>query len=517
MIAMSISRTTRRLVYAMLGFTSALAVFAGDGRPVIGVAEIPAPEGAPAAALAITGGPGGNLWVSWVTIGSAGSAVVPAPPGPPPSGTLRFAAFDGATQAWTFVRTIASRNPVVANPADCPQVASDGARGAFAVWTDGRGGASCAQSRDGGLTWSEPAPWTTRSPDVEKFSLARLSDGRILAAWLDGRGRDGGAGRQKLYARIVGQPESQEWLVDPEVCDCCQTSIVPFLDGGAVLAYRGRTHDEVRDIRAARFEGGHWDQPYRLHRDNWQLTACPVNGPRLAGDGSRVGAVWFTGADGTPRVLASFSPDAGERWLEPLRVDRGRPTGHPDVVLLRDGALLVAWGEADGSLWLRRISPDYTADEPVALCPPGAASARGFPRLGLVADYAGDRSVARLLVAYAAADGRMQTRVATVPEGELLTAERHCDCAPTPGELAGFALRGVIVATDPSVREVLVRHAAVPGVFPSGDHRFAVFPDDMPSMQTGRPFLGRITRRAAGWALEDIRYLGDPVPAKAVR
>ena len=36
-------------------------------------------------------------------------------------------------------------------------------------------------------------------------------------------------------------------------------------------------------------------------------------GPRLAADGPRMGAAWFTAADDEPRVLVSTSPDAGTR------------------------------------------------------------------------------------------------------------------------------------------------------------------------------------------------------------
>ena len=47
------------------------------------------------------------------------------------------------------------------------------------------------------------------------------------------------------------------------------------------------------------------------------------------------------------------------------------------------------WLEADGSYWLRRISPDYTADEPIALADAGVVAAKDFPRSALVRNYAG--------------------------------------------------------------------------------------------------------------------------------
>jgi hypothetical protein len=146
-----------------------------------------------------------------------------------------------------------------------------------------------------------------------------------------------------------------------------------------LAGYRGRTTEEIRDIRTARYDGRSWQAPRTLNHDNWRVAGCPVNGPRLAGDLGRVGAVWFTAADQDPRVLASYSPDAGARFLQPLRIDLGHPAGLVDTLILRDRTLLATWVEADGGFWIRRVGPEFSSDAAVPLAPKGAVAIRSFP------------------------------------------------------------------------------------------------------------------------------------------
>jgi hypothetical protein len=481
------------------------------------VTEVPSLATATSLGAALTSAPDGQPWLSWVELG-AGAMPAAAhehhsiTPKTSTVNTLRFATFDAANNTWTPARTIVTDATVTSNSADFPQLAIDGRSRIYAVWSDGAGGAFMTQSRDAGATWSKPSPWAPAGIEVEKFSFTRLAGGDVLAAWLDGRGRKAGGTSQQLFARVLraGAPEADQ-LVDASVCDCCQTALISFLDGGALVAYRGRTGNDIRDIHVARWQAGGWSETRVLNPDNWHITGCPVNGPRIASDGSRVGAAWFTGADGDARVLASYSPDAGQRWLAPIRVDRGHPVGHVDTVLLRDGAVIVTWLEADGSLWLRRITPEFAATESVALAPAHAATVRGVPRVLLQRDYAGGRSAAQLLLAFTAEGSRsgIHTLLVTIPEGDFLAAERNCDCAPTAEELEGFPLRGAIVAVRPGDNRVLVQHDEVPGVFAAGQHDFEVTATTLATLRTGAELLGRIHRAENGtWQLAHVQLLG---------
>lgn len=479
-----------------LGFAPQATAAAADPSAMTAT-ELATPAAERSVGPSFATGPDGTIWLSWVEGGRAGRP-----------NALRLARFDPAARAWDAAHAVVADGTVTTNPVDFPQLAVDGRGRTFALWTDGHGGAFFSTSDHAGATWRTPQPWVRDGHEVEKFSLARLADGRVLVAWLDGRARRAGGHVQQLYARILGAPENTDQRIDASVCDCCQTSLTPFLDGGARVAYRGRTADDVRDILTARYRGNAWDEPRLLNADDWRVNACPVKGPRVSSDGSRIAVAWFTAANNEPRVNVSFSPDAGERWLMPLRVDHGHPAGHVDTVLLRDSTLLVTWLEGDGSVWLRRVSPDFAVNGELELAGPHAAATAGVPRMVLRRDYAGGQAGAQVLVAFARGGGGIRSVQVDVPEGQFLESERNCDCLPTPEQLSGFALRGTIVVA--AAGHVQVRHAEVPGVFPAGVHDF-VTPTPVAALaDAGRPFLARIARADGKWILYDVRFLGAP-------
>ncbi len=492
----------RRIAFAV-GIVLAAALRAAETPPPPTMArEIASPAATGASGAALFSGADGTVWLTWIEQGD----------GPP---TLRFSTFDAAAKTWRAPRTIAAGASVHVSAMDFPQLAADAHGQATIVWTDGRGGALLSRTTDRGATWSAPAPVTRESEAVEKLSLTVLADDRVLVAWLDARAKKSGGKMTALYARVLDD-SAPDALVDPSVCDCCQTTLTPFLDGGALLAYRARTDDEVRDIRTARYRGKSWDEPRPLGRDDWRINACPMNGPRLASDGGRVAAAWFTAADNDPRVLASFSPDAGTRFLMPLRLDRGRAAGRVETLLLRDGAMLVTWLEADGSYWLRRLTPEFSADEPLALAPAGAVPVKNFPRAALVRNYAGGDGTAQFVTAYVGSgkDAPLKTLLITVPEGALIAAAKNCDCAPTPEQLAGFPLRGAVESLSAPDGTLRVAHGEIPGIFAPGTHTFRVAPATLTSVTAGRQFLGRIERRDGAWWLYDVRLLAAPLETK---
>jgi hypothetical protein len=503
------------LVYLL----TAIATFA-EG-PFVTAIEVPTPAAASSVGPSFASGPDDTTWLSWV---EPGSGATPSPghqhdvtPRNTAINALKFATLDASTRTWTAPKTIAADATVTTSNADFPQLAIDGHRQVYALWTDGHGGARLAQSPDGGTSWSVTTSWEKEDREVEKFALQRLNEGRVLVTWLDGRGRKAGGKRQQLYARFADAPQATDLLVDPSVCDCCQTSIAPFLDGGALVGYRGRTADEIRDIRIARLQSAAWTSPRPLSNDGWKVAACPINGPRLASDGGRVAAAWFTAANNEPRVFASYSPDAGGRWLAPLRLDGGKPVGHADVALLHDGAILVVWLEADGSLWLRRITPEFNLTEPVQLEGPGLASTRGVPRLAMLRDYAGGRTMAQLLVAFTRdlEPAGVRTLLVNIPEGDFLMAERNCNCAPTAEQLQGISIRGLAMAVDAATNEVRIAHREVPGVFAAGTHDFHVTPTVLTTVEPAHDFIGRIEQHRDGtWWLFDIQQLAEPVRSR---
>ena len=480
--------------------------------------QITREEIAPPAAAAETSG-------SSLTMSADGVAWLTWHETEPQNTSLRFATFNAATRNWSAARTIASGADWWVNSADFPALTVGTQGHATAVWfVNNPAPAAAGQDHhspsyrafvsrtiDAGQTWSPPAPLTRESDAVEFVSLTTLADGRVLAAWLDGRAQRKGGKAQQLFSRIVGAPEP-DTLVDDSVCDCCQTTLIAFPDGTALLAYRGRTAEEVRDIRVTRFRGREWDSPRLLNNDDWRINACPVNGPQLASDGGRVAVAWFTAADHNPRVLASFSSDAGARFLLPLPISETKPAGRVATVLLHNGTFLVTWVDVAGSLWLRRITPDFTTTDPILLTSPDQGKIKGFPRVARVRDYAGGKTPAHILVTFTS-EGMpaLRTLLVTVPEGELLEAEKNCDCSPTPEQLRGFSIRGVIVGVKAEPATLQIKHSEVPGVFGEGAREFRVAPTVLGgAVQPGRQFLGRVEKRDGAWWLFDVRPIAGP-------
>jgi hypothetical protein len=317
----------------------------------------------------------------------------------------------GAT-VWSAPRVVVSTPRLMENWADFASltVGTDGQL--WAQWFQNHPGEDAhgysgwfARSRDGGATWSEPAPL-----GHEFVSLAPLSGGRVLAVWLEStRVRDPHAPRPKrdpnaprpakdpnapyapamrLKSRLLDPDGAtrQDWVVDPDVCTCCQTTLAPLGDDRVFLSYRGHTRDEIRDNLHAVFQRHEWSRPRVLHDDGWRIPACPVNGPAAGADGESVAVAWFTAAEGVARVQAKLSRDGGLTFGPALPIDLGRPIGRVHVVKLGDGTALVSWLEAAteanaAGIYVRRVFPDGALSAPLLVAATSAVRASGFPRM----------------------------------------------------------------------------------------------------------------------------------------
>lgn len=413
----------------------------------------------------------------------------------------------GLTGGWRTARTIVAWPSMTsgANGGPVLAIAADGM--VYALGLDRGGRAWLTHSSDAGVTWTAPAPWLSSGDGQRAFTLTPLAGGGVLVTWFEPGGTGGG---MRLYARVIGAGTVATQLVDGAAADAGAAAGAAFLDGGARLAYRRA--GAKGGIVTVRLAQGRWQPPQSLAPESRLANGSPADGPRLATDGSRMAAAWFTTADHAARLEATFSPDAGERWLMPLRIDHGHPAGPLDLVLLRDRTMLVTWLDANGSLWLRRISPEFSPAGQVQLAGPGTAAPTGCLQMALCRDYAGERGTAEVVVVYAPARaGQIGAIRVTVAEGELLAAERNCDCLPTPADLRGFAIRGRIIAIDAAAHRVRVKHDEVPGVFAAGEDESEVTVPLLAQAHLGRPFLGHIAQGHAGWQLLDTRYLGAPV------
>ena len=176
---------------------------------------------------------------------------------------------------------------------------------------------------------------------------------------------------------------SDAMALDRRVCTCCQTDAA-VTEQGAVVVYRDRSPDEVRDISVVRLQGQTWSEPSTVHEDGWRIEGCPVNGPAVAALADRVAVVWFTAAQNDPRVLLSFSADGGATFDSPLRIFDGSTLGRVDVELLEDGSAVVLWVAitAQGEvIRLAQYEPAGKRGKAVTMLLRTPGRTTGFPRM----------------------------------------------------------------------------------------------------------------------------------------
>jgi len=503
------------LAFAGLAASVAGAVNISDQKLVVDVKELVTPAVTGSLSIALAQGPDGTVFLAWMEPAGAHGVA------------LKFATLDAYRRSWSEPRLIAQGPDLWADADNTPALAVQAAGRMLAVWpvvgsvaskssihADG-GHLVWSQSDDGGATWSTAQPLSRESEATGFAAVIPLADGRFLAAWLDRRAQ--GGGRRQLFARIVG-PDGPDQLVDPSVCEECPLALVPFPDGSASLAYRGRTEGGIRDHFIARFNDDRWEAPTPLGREGWKPGAeGPADGPRLVADGPRMGAAWFTAADNEPRVLVATSPDAGTLWTMAQRADLGHPAGRVDTLLLRDGSQYVLWlenrGEDDSQpagIYLRRYNGYGGAMMPARLAPDGPAQVSGVPRLSLVKedDASGP---AQLLLVYTQAGlpARVRTMLATLPStADLMEMDNDCPCSAGKEIAVGYGVKGLIVAVEAEGRRLRVQHGPIPGLMRGGELAVRVAPAVASAVQPGRGFLARLEKRGGEWWIFDVRLLG---------
>jgi hypothetical protein len=330
---------------------------------------------------------------------------------------LQFSTYDPATARWQSApMTIAIGNSMFVNWADTPHVAATPDGALWVHWLQKRADAPYAydimlsSSRNGGAHWNGPVlPHDDGTASEHGFvSLWPASRDTLGIAWLDGRNTASATQPQPApaegeeHARGAGDHGAMtlraavfdgtlrrvhDAQIDAMTCDCCQTDVA-MTSKGALLVYRGRTRDEIRDVLTTRFDGKAWTRPARVHADDWKMPACPVNGPSIDADGDAVVVGWYTAPQNMPMVRLARSADAGDTFAAPVDLDRGEAVqGRVDVAVDGDQAWAL-WLREDTngqSLWLSRRSGDLATEhqriEVAEL--QGRGRATGFPQLAV--------------------------------------------------------------------------------------------------------------------------------------
>jgi len=403
----------RLLRYVLL--VSALGCTPSDDDPpeTPALSELPSPAATFSGEPFVTADASDNIHLSWLE--KSGDSTY----------ALRYSRLAGET--WGPTRTIATRSDFFINWADFPSVTPTSDGRLVAHWLQRSAGGKytydvmVSHSANGGETWTAGQLLHRDGMAAEHGFVAvwPVANGGVEAAWLDGRGtvgRDPAHRAMHLATTSIAADASlgEEHLLDLRVCDCCQVAAA-LTARGPVVAYRDRSEGEIRDIAMVRRVEGTWTAPTTVHDDNWQIAACPVNGPAVDARGDTVVAAWFTGAQDTARVRVAYSLDAGASFGPPQRIDAGNPAGRVDVILLDDGSAAVSWLERTDSVVaevrVRRVRADGTSGAPVTLARSMGARASGFPRIARRGDA--------LVVAWTQAGDSARVRLAQYRLGAL--------------------------------------------------------------------------------------------------
>jgi hypothetical protein len=316
----------------------------------------------------------------------------------PPSMRIRFARFTG--DRWGAARTVHAGRDIWSNWADFPALIESSDGSLVLSWLRRAGPQTyayhidLARSRDGGLTWSSIGTLHDDvTPTEHGFVSLVREDDHVRAFWLDGRAMaptdgdddddDDGSGDMALRTAAIGATIGPGEVLDARVCECCNTAAT-MTALGPVVIYRDRSDEEVRDISIVRRVDGRWTAPARIHRDDWKMAACPVNGPSIVADGLEVIAAWYTwaGTDGAVRV--AFSRDAGATFGAPAEIDTTMPLGRVDLLGDGPGSAIICWldaGAGEGRIMVRRVTADGRVGEQVPVARVDLGRSTGFPRM----------------------------------------------------------------------------------------------------------------------------------------
>lgn len=309
--------------------------------------------------------------------------------------TLKFSSFENDN--WSTPSTIAMGNNWFVNWADYPVLSVDDKKNLIAHYLEKSDTAKFTYdikftlSSDSGKTWATPKILHDDGKKAEHgfVSIIPYND-NFFVTWLDGRktasdeshsGHDGHHGEMTLRAAFIDKNgnKTNEWELDDRICDCCQTTAAITSDG-PVVVYRDRSDDEVRDMSIVRFVNNTWTSPKTIHADNWQIKACPVNGPRADAIGNNLAIAWFSMQDKKGQVKVIFSKDGGNSFGKVIQVDEGKPIGRVDVVMPDAETAIASWME-NGEIKAVKVRSDGTKENSILIATSSEKRSSGFPQM----------------------------------------------------------------------------------------------------------------------------------------
>ena len=311
--------------------------------------------------------------------------------------TLKFA--EHTATGWSTPHAVHAGADFFINSYDVPSVRALADGSLVAHWMDTNGPSDDASkillawSKDNGHTWTKAVSphndgTQTEHGFVSMFQASGTGNG-VGLVWIDGRATDPEkeTGDMSLRASLYSTTGKQlsEDVIAPRVCECCSTSAAETSDG-TIVAFRGRSASEVRDIYVASLVAGKWSAPTLVHDDEWVIDACPINGPSISASGRDVAVAWFVGKSNQGRAFVAFSHDAGHTFGPAIRVDDVSSLGRLGVQMLSDGSAAVTWIEFaknHSQMRVRKVSPSGTRSPAIIVA---ETSGGRYPRMARAGD-----------------------------------------------------------------------------------------------------------------------------------
>lgn len=331
-------------------------------------------------------------------------------------------------ELWTAPKTVRLATDFFVNWADFPSIIGVDGEASAVQWLKKVEGGTYAYHVQIGFQDDETGRWEQIvTPHMDEtatehgfVTMRPIDSDRILAIWLDGRNTEGRGHHEYedisksmtiRSAEISSSGEiTRSQVIDQTVCDCCQTDMAE-IDGDFLAVYRGRTSDEIRDIMISRYStaNGSWSEPTTVHDDEWEIRACPVNGPRIAVSDNRVAVIWYTGSEESKGVKLAQSLDGGNSFEEPILIAEEGAVGRTDLLITDEGSIYVSWMHQEGDtgyIMLQKINPDGTAEDAITVGLTSSSRTSGFPRIGQTGDH--------ILVAWTQTQPLVRVRTAKV-------------------------------------------------------------------------------------------------------
>ncbi|WP_024515208.1 sialidase family protein [Bradyrhizobium sp. Tv2a-2] len=290
----------------------------------------------------------GTLWLAWM----AGGQVLVA------------SSKDGGRTLSTPVQVTQGKLDLDWGPDARPKIALD-RKGdiavAFSTFRDKafNGEVFYSRSSDGGKTFANPRPITDNTESQRFEALAFDTNGTLFAAWLDKRNRVPVQQAGKKYegaalffatSKDGGVTYSEAKMAVDNTCECCRLGLAFDPSGHPVVVFRNIFEGGIRDHAIMTFtDGGTPGAVHRVSEDDWQIAACPHQGPSLSiASNGTYHVVWYTNGKVRKGLFYAQSRDSGRTFSDPMPIGQpGRAPSRPYVITGPQGTAIV-WKEFDG-------------------------------------------------------------------------------------------------------------------------------------------------------------------------